>query len=333
METTGNFLKQPNRDFPLDCETLEALQDAIRYACALGNMGGDKTILCGCKKPNRLIIGGNKTRGEGLVFLCTKDHPDGEILRWTGGDTSSGMHVVMEDVAVEAQGYRYEKAYTMRRLEPGLGEEWYDWAEFSEPMTKGKVEKLVKEVETKIDNLRAALVPEPAGCIKLWSGQEPPEGYILCDGRALKISEYDNLYAVIGKTYNDGVSAGGTVYETQSGYFRIPDLRGRFVVGTWEESAEYNKNGRTGGENKHELTGGELPSHKHSVNDYYYAEAAAYIPSTGAVNIGKNVTGGRKSDDDNCYLHYHTHDTAAVGSGYAHENRPPYYSLTYIIKY
>lgn len=49
METTGNFLTQPNKDFPLDCETLEMLQANAALVAALGNIAGDKVILSGCE--------------------------------------------------------------------------------------------------------------------------------------------------------------------------------------------------------------------------------------------------------------------------------------------
>ena len=49
METIGNFLTQPNKDFPLDCDTLDMLQAGTALVAALGNIAGDKLILTGCE--------------------------------------------------------------------------------------------------------------------------------------------------------------------------------------------------------------------------------------------------------------------------------------------
>nr|DAR99674.1 MAG TPA: tail fiber protein [Caudoviricetes sp.] len=49
-----------------------------------------------------------------------------------------------------------------------------------------------------------------------------PEGFLLCDGSAISISAYINLYNVIGNAYGNG--NGSTT-------FNIPDLRGEFIRG------------------------------------------------------------------------------------------------------
>ena len=46
-QTVGRFLLQPNKNFPVDCETLDALQTNIALLQVLGNLAGDKTILLG----------------------------------------------------------------------------------------------------------------------------------------------------------------------------------------------------------------------------------------------------------------------------------------------
>lgn len=76
---TGNFLTQPNKDFPLDCETLDLLQTNAALVATLGNLIGDKLILDGCGLSNN-----GTQRAPGYVFLRSKDYPDGEVLRWEG---------------------------------------------------------------------------------------------------------------------------------------------------------------------------------------------------------------------------------------------------------
>ena len=100
-----------------------------------------------------------------------------------------------------------------------------------------------------------------------------------------------------------------------------PDLRGRFVVGYDDRDGDYNAVGKTGGEKKHTLTVSEMPAHSHS---YSFK--------------GADLNGSW--DSDNYFFdaseHYsgnsRTRSTNSTGSGGAHENRPPYYVLCYIMR-
>lgn len=66
----------------------------------------------------------------------------------------------------------------------------------------------------------------PVGTIIAHANSNAPAGYILCDGRQLATSQYPQLSAACGSTYN--TYSGGT---PSSGYFRIPDLRETTLVG------------------------------------------------------------------------------------------------------
>lgn len=63
----------------------------------------------------------------------------------------------------------------------------------------------------------------PVGTIITSASINIPEGFLLCDGSAISISAYINLYNVIGNAYGNG--NGSTT-------FNIPDLRGEFIRGT-----------------------------------------------------------------------------------------------------
>lgn len=56
---------------------------------------------------------------------------------------------------------------------------------------------------------------------RLWFSDTPPTGWLICDGSALNIVDYPDLYAVIGTNYGGvlGVS------------FSLPDLRNNVPVG------------------------------------------------------------------------------------------------------
>lgn len=65
----------------------------------------------------------------------------------------------------------------------------------------------------------------PTGAIFPFAGSTVPNGYLLCDGSEYLISQYPELYAVIGYTYK----ALGLLQGLAT--FAIPDLRGRFPLG------------------------------------------------------------------------------------------------------
>lgn len=72
-KTLGNFLTQANRDFPLDCETLDYLQKLAGLAALAGNIAGDRVVLCGCEVNDE-----GTRRNEGYVFVRTAGNPDGD---------------------------------------------------------------------------------------------------------------------------------------------------------------------------------------------------------------------------------------------------------------
>lgn len=240
METIGNFLTQPNKDFPLDCDTLDMLQAGTALVAALGNIAGDKLILTGCELTNN-----DTQRAAGYVFVKTRDYPHGEVLRWEGGNISGGMYVKLEDVSVNAQGFEYPKAYTRRTLAAGVGSENFKWEDFQKPKTSAELEKLIADLAKQQSDTAAKSVSEPLGIVKMWAGVKVPENYALCDGAMLKTSEYPELYKALGTAFNAGVNYNGTRYTTQSGFFRLPDLRGRFIVGYNDLDDEYKKYGNT----------------------------------------------------------------------------------------
>lgn len=129
----------------------------------------------------------------------------------------------------------------------------------------------------------------PSGIITMWSGSidSIPEGWALCDGGGV-------------------LSNGG----------RIPDLRGRFIVGYDSEDTDYNSIGKKGGEKKHQLSIAEMPSHNHFY--LYHINGAEDYNKYSNKN---NVDGIDKGMP-----------TSKEGGDRPHENRPPYYTLAYIIK-
>ena len=104
--------------------------------------------------------------------------------------------------------------------------------------------------------------------------------------------------------------------KTYSGH-ATPDLRDRFVVGAGGAYAV----GAKGGEASHTLTVEEMPSHNHS----YSFKGADLKGSWDDDNYFYDASEHYKNNDN-------SKDTNYTGGGQAHENRPPYYALCYIMR-
>lgn len=140
----------------------------------------------------------------------------------------------------------------------------------------------------------------PTGIICMWSGSAVPGGWHLCDG-------------------TDGT----------------PDLRNRFIVGA---GSTYNI-GNTGGSDSVVLTENQMPSHTHETK--MKSEDSPYWGYTGTHNVlgthGHDGTEGLGIPKKGIHSGYDTTydikiETTSTGSNEAHENRPPYYALAYIMK-
>ena len=140
----------------------------------------------------------------------------------------------------------------------------------------------------------------PSGLICMWSGSTVPTGWALCNG------------------------TNGT-----------PDLRNRFIVGSGSSYAI----GTTGGSNTVTLTTAQMPSHTHTGSTG--SASASYKGKAGQMSSYMNNETGYPLMDDvgnqgtgtiSLGSHSHTLTIDSAGSGSAHENRPPYYALAFIMK-
>lgn len=151
----------------------------------------------------------------------------------------------------------------------------------------------------------------PAGGIIMWSGSltNIPSGWALCDGSS------------------------GT-----------PNLVDRFIVGA---GSTYSVND-IGGEDTHTLSASEMPSHSHTFSANTSSAGAHSHSLTGnpaGWGAGPNNQGRMRVDANSPANNWnqstnstgaHTHSingtTSASGSNTAHENRPPYFALAFIMK-
>ena len=150
----------------------------------------------------------------------------------------------------------------------------------------------------------------PSGGIIMWSGSiaNVPSGWYLCDG-------------------NNGT----------------PNLTGKFIVHADADSGGTYAPGDTGGADTVALSEAEMPAHTHTFSGTTnttgaHTHTVVTLGLSSAVRQSEVSPGGILDPYTNTTSsagnHSHTFSgtTSSTGSGSAHENRPPYYALAYIMK-
>lgn len=165
----------------------------------------------------------------------------------------------------------------------------------------------------------ASTSPVLPGFIQEYAGIEAPPGWLLCDGRQVRITDYPELYAVVGRRY------GGS-----GEYFALPNFRGRVSVGVDPMNSAFNQVGKTGGSSTHTLTVEQMPRHRHSHDGYTFLWG-----SSGNVNIHNAVAMGGASSGNRLFT-WQSQDgwrnTHEAGGGKAFSLLQPYLAVTKIIK-
>jgi microcystin-dependent protein len=216
----------------------------------------------------------------------------------------------------------------------------YDTASL-DPTTRSAIDQIVASLQTwaaQIDGINAAerlsqlsdgiasLPTVQPGTILPYGGSSAPVGYLLCDGATVSRTTYATLFAAIGSTF--GAGDGSTT-------FRIPDCRGRFLLGK-AASGTGATLGSTGGALDHTHTG---PSHTHTisasgVHDHAVLEStpdSLFGVAAGAFGVGD------ASHDHNVEVvddgdHNHGGATGSGGTGNTGSANPAYLVVQAIIK-
>lgn len=105
-----------------------------------------------------------------------------------------------------------------------------------------------------------------------------------------------------------------------------PDLRDRFIVGAGRKYGY----GDTGGEDKHRLTISEMPAHSHGGEGDF--ARGGWDTSNGQEYSGDYPIVISLGDNYPWQGYYRNFRTTTEGGGNAHENRPPYFAVYFIMK-
>ncbi len=144
-----------------------------------------------------------------------------------------------------------------------------------------------------------------------------PNGWAMCSGQLLPISEYDTLFTLIGTTY------GGDGQET----FAVPDLQGRFPVHMGQGPGLSSRvQGEAFGVESVTVTTSQMPTHSHGVG--YATKAATGISPTGGVPAAVDLSQPAR------YGPVATGRLAATGvagGSQPMDNMPPYLVLRFCI--
>jgi microcystin-dependent protein len=141
-----------------------------------------------------------------------------------------------------------------------------------------------------------------------------PAGWKVEDGSQLLIASYPTLYDRLtngGTTFPHGANTNGAGAAGTT-HFRLPNRKGRTLVGQDSGQTEFDTIGETGGAKTHTLTTAEMPSHSHGLTQAYTTPGG-----TGIAGIVYTATSAL---------------TGPAGGGGSHNNLQPYAVGLWIIK-
>ncbi len=178
------------------------------------------------------------------------------------------------------------------------------------------------------------------GEIQMFAGDFAPRNWHFCDGATLSISQFQELYSIIGTTY------GGDGQTT----FALPDLRGRVALapGTGPGLTS-RREGQRGGVQEVVLELADLPTHSHQATMEIEAKlgAATDQGTQSSPAGGVLLASGYDAEKDVPINNYTEPGSTTVplsgahldvtttlspaGGSEAHPNEMPYLALNYII--
>ncbi len=167
----------------------------------------------------------------------------------------------------------------------------------------------------------------PVGTINMYAGAttDVPSGWLLCDGSAVSRTTYAQLFAVLDTEY--GVGDGAST-------FNLPN----FVTDNKFPRAATNDAGRgtTGGASDVTLTSAQsgAPAHTHSITDPGHSHTLKIPSNTNAHStnpLNGTTQGVVGSSTGGSTTGISINNSSAVDASSAHENKPPFIDVHFII--
>jgi len=160
------------------------------------------------------------------------------------------------------------------------------------------------------------------GEIRMFAGNFAPNGWALCDGQLMSISQNTALFSLLGTTY------GGDGRVT----FGLPDLTDSAPMQQGDGPGLTSRSlGELGGESAVTLLNSEMPVHVHQVNAVD-AGGDATTPNGAlwaSAMLGRVGTNMYSTAAPNQLMNAMT--TGITGGSLPHNNMPPYLCVTFII--
>lgn len=154
------------------------------------------------------------------------------------------------------------------------------------------------------DQLDKALAP--IGVVMPFVGSTAPTGWLVCDGQEYDSSVYPRLASLCGTNFGTATA----------GKFRVPNLKGRLVVGRDSADTDFATIGLTGGQKTVTLTSVNMPSHTHTATTTVTVDSSGAHTHTVSVS-GTTASGGSHSHTYEQPLTADTFDRTGSGNGSA----------------
>ena len=145
--------------------------------------------------------------------------------------------------------------------------------------------------------------------------------FLTTNGSALSFASVEAFVSGMILIWSGAANAIPSGWVLCNGSNSTPDLRGKFVVGYHDSNGDYDV-GDTGGAETVTLTEAQMPAHTHTATTKGTSGSHSWT-QFGAGRNDWNYPGENSRGSAT---------TASTGGGAAHENRPPFYALCYIMK-